>query len=111
MNHLAAAADGVDGVVRVLEPEAVRGDQIKLEAIGVQLFQCQLAAFEVMAARRLYGDVLVADFAQGKVGKFRDVLALDQQRAALALERLDAQQNRNRTRARRAIERHIHAFT
>ena len=62
MNDIAAAANRVDGVMRVFKTKAVGRDQIKFKAFGVQLLQCKLAALKIMASGRFYGDVLVANF-------------------------------------------------
>ena len=62
VNNLSATADRVDGVVRVFQAKLMGGDPPNIEAIGIELFQGELTALEVMAAGRFDGDVLVADF-------------------------------------------------
>jgi hypothetical protein len=59
-----------------------------------------------MAARTLDGDVFHRDLADREIRELRD-LALDQQCPALALQSLDAQEDRDRAGAGGAVQRHV----
>jgi hypothetical protein len=62
-----------------------------------------------VSARALDGDELHGDFFEREIGELLH-LALDHDGSPLALERFDAEQNRNRPGAGGAIERHVDAL-
>src|SRR5262249_15450273 len=62
-----------------------------------------------LCPRALDGDELHGDFFQREIGELLH-LALDHDGSTLALERFDAEQNRNRPGAGGAIERHVDAL-
>src|SRR5215216_2755597 len=105
----ALAADRADGEVDVFEPEAVRGDLLQREALGGDLLQRKLASLEAMAACAVHGDELHRKLLQREIRKFRQ-FPLHHNGAALALERLDAEQDRDRSGAGRAVERDVDTF-
>src|SRR5262249_28450796 len=105
----ALAADRADGEVDILEAEFVGGDLLQREALGGDLRQRQLACLVAVAAGAVHGDELDRELLQRKIREFRQ-LALHHDGAALALERLDAEQDRNRSGAGGAIERDIDAL-
>src|SRR5258708_4906087 len=69
----------------------------------------ELARLVAVTARALDGDEFHRHAADGKIRKFRH-LALHDHRAALALERLYAEENGDRAGARGAIEDDVHAL-
>ena len=105
----ALAADRLDREVDVLQPEAVRRHQLQREALRGELLQRQLAGLVAVAARALHGDELHRELLQREVREFAH-LALHHDGAGLALERLDAEQDRDRAGAGGAVERHVDAL-
>src|SRR5689334_9105506 len=105
----ALAADGADREIHVLQSEAVGRDSLQREALRGDLRERELARLPAVAARALDGDRLGGDLADGEVGKLRE-LPLHDHRAGLAPERLDSEQHRHRSRARRAVEHDVHAL-
>src|SRR5258706_5582140 len=85
----ALAADRADGEVDVLEPELVSGDELEREALRRQLLQGKLAGLVAVSARALHGDELHGELLEREVRERRE-LALRDDYAGLALERLDA---------------------
>src|SRR5262245_62695689 len=111
MDHVghALAADRADREIDVLEAEAVRGHELEREALGGELRERKLAGLVAVAARALHGDELDRELLQREVRERRQ-LALRHDDAALALERLDAEQDRDGAGAGRAVERNINAL-
>src|SRR5262245_16821796 len=103
------AADRPDGKVHIFEAEPVGRDFLQREALRGKLRQRELARLEAVPARALDGDELHGDFFQREIGELLH-LALDHDGSTLALERFDAEQNRNRPGAGGAIERHVDAL-
>src|SRR5262249_10521127 len=105
----ALAADGPDGEIHVLEPEFVGRDLLQREALRGKLRERELARLEAVATRALDGDELHRDLFAREIG---EVLhrALNHDGAALALERFQAEQDRDGSGAGGAVERHVHAL-
>src|SRR5262249_29450557 len=98
----ALAADRLDRLVDLVEAEAVRRHQLQREALRRKLRQSELAGLVAVAAGALHGDELHGELLQWEVRKFAE-LTLRDDHAGLALERLDAEQDRNRAGARGAV--------
>src|SRR5436190_14271522 len=105
----AFVADRADREVDVLQAEFVRGDQLQRESLRRDLLECQLAGLVAVAAGALHGDKLHREFLQREVRELAE-FALRHDDAGLALERLDAEQDRNGTGAGGAVERHVNAL-
>ncbi len=87
----ALVADRADGEIDILQAEAVRGDELEREALGGKLRQSELAGSVAMAARAFHGDEFHREFLQREIRELGQ-FALGDDDAALALERLDAEQ-------------------
>src|SRR6516162_11423203 len=105
----ALAAHGPDGEIHVLEPKFVGRDLLQREALRGELRERKLARLEAVAARALDGDELHRDLFEREIGELLH-FTLNHDGAALALERFDAEQDRNGSGAGGAIERHVHAL-
>src|SRR5262249_16902225 len=103
------AAHRPDGKIHVFEPESVGRDLLQRKALRGKLRESELARLEAMTTRALDGDELHRDFFEREI---RELLhfTLDHDRAALALERFHAEQDRDGSGARGAVERHVHAL-
>src|SRR5581483_4694328 len=84
-------------------------DLLQREALRRQLRQRQLARLKAVAARALHGNELHGEFLQREVWELLH-LALYHDRPAFALQRLDAEQDRDGAGAGGAIERDVDAF-
>src|SRR6516165_8276411 len=105
----AFASDRADGEIDLVEPETLGRNQLERETLRSKLRQSEFAGLVTMAARTFHGDEFHREFLQREVRKLRH-LALRYDQAAFALERLDAEQHRNRAGAGGAVERDIDAF-
>src|SRR5262245_8247209 len=92
-------ADRADGEVDVLQREAVRGHLFQGKALRRELRERELARLVAVPARALDGDELHRHALEREIRKLLE-LALYDDGAALSLQRLDAQENRNRAGAR-----------
>src|SRR5262249_35642489 len=104
----ALPADRADGEVYVLQPKSVGRYQLKRKTFRSELFERELTGPEAVTARTLDGDILHRDAAYRKICK-RTHLSLDNDRTRLALKRFDTEQNRDRSRARGAVEYDINS--
>src|SRR5262245_50184128 len=106
MDHIrhALPADRFDGERSILQAEAVGGDLFEREPAGGDLLERQFAGTIAVAERALDGDCFHGELLQWEVRELLH-LALDQQRAGLALERLDAEQDRIGPCSRGTVER------
>src|SRR6188472_1597412 len=111
MDHVryTVAAHGPDGEVHVLQSEFMGRNFLQRKTVRGQLLQRKLAGLEAVPACALDGDELHRDLSDWEVGEFRH-FTLDHDRAALALERLHAEQYRDGPCARGTVESHVHAL-
>src|SRR6266849_3108380 len=111
VNHIldALAADRANSEVHILQAEFVGRHQLQRKTFGGELRQGKLARLEAVAACALDGDELHRHPADRKVREIRH-FALNHDGPGLALERLDAEQHRNRAGAGGAVEHDVDAL-
>src|ERR1044071_1478 len=105
----AFAADRLDCLVDLVQAEAMRCHELQRKALRGKLLQRELAGAVAVAARALHGDELHGELLQREVRELAK-LALRHDDAGLALERLDAKQDRDGAGAGGAVERHVDAL-
>src|SRR4029077_6083566 len=111
MNHIwhALATYRSNCKVHVSQPKGVGRHFFQRETMRCKLLQGKFTRFVAVPTRALDGYELHRDFGDREVRKFRH-FSLNHDRSTLALERVDSEQHWKGSRARCAIEHHIHAL-
>src|SRR5436305_221291 len=111
MDHVlhAFAADRLDRQIDILQSKPVSRHKLQRKPLGGKLRERKLAGFEAVPTRGVHGDEFHRELLEWEIRKLRH-LSLHHNRTALAFERLNAKQDRDRPGTGGAIERHVDAL-
>src|SRR5258705_9258414 len=104
------AADRAHGQVDVAQTVGVAGQPLEREATRGELGEGELAGAIAVSAGAAKGDGLLGEFFDREVGE-RGQLALDQECAGTALERVNAEQHWGNAGTGRAVEHDVYSFS